>query len=369
MNTKTLEVKVKDSKYKIVIGSDIIPKIGTLIKKQSLNKKMFIVTNKRIGNLYLKKVEESFKKQKIKIKSIFINDGEKYKTIDTINFICLKLLEYKIERNDTLVALGGGVIGDMVGFAASITLRGINFIQIPTTLLSQVDSAVGGKTGINTKFGKNMIGSFYQPKLVVIDVSFLRTLTRREILSGYSEIIKYGLILNQRFFNWLLKNEMKLLKFDSAYLIYAIYMSCRSKAIIVNKDEKEKSVRALLNFGHTFGHALEVLNNYKSSLNHGESVSIGIMMAMEMSFLEGNISYKEVEKVRFHFEKLGIRHTIPNSLKTNISLKKFKKIMSSDKKVKNNKINLILIRRTGEAYITNNFSNGNLSTVIKKFIN
>ena len=201
----------------------------------------------------------------------------------------------RVDRNDTLIAFGGGVIGDIVGFTASITLRGINFIQIPTTLLSQVDSAVGGKTGVNTKEGKNLIGTFYQPKLVISDVSLLKSLPKREILSGYAEIIKYGLIMDKRFLNWLLDNESKLMTFNKKYLIEAVFHSCKNKAIIVRKDEKEKNIRAILNLGHTFGHAIEAINNYQKSLTHGEAVSIGILMALDMSSLQGNSLNKNIE--------------------------------------------------------------------------
>ncbi len=366
---KTLEVKTGIEKYKIFIGDNILSSSGSLIKNKLTSQRVFIITNKLIYKLYGKKLEDSLKNNKISFSKIIINDGEQYKNIKTINLIISKLLKYKVDRNDTLIAFGGGVIGDIVGFSASITLRGINFIQIPTTLLSQVDSAVGGKTGVNTKEGKNLIGTFYQPKLVISDVSLLKTLPKREILSGYAEVIKYGLIMDKKFLNWLLDNESKLQKFNKKYLIEAVFHSCKNKAIIVRKDEKEKDIRAILNLGHTFGHAIEAINNYQKSLTHGEAVSIGIMMALDMSLLQGNSLDKNIDKIKDHFQKLKMKTKIPNNIKGKISLKKFKEIMNSDKKVKNNHINLILLRNLGKAYLANRYSTKKLDSVINKYIN
>ena len=366
---KTLDVKTGTDEYKILIGDNILLSSGSLIKKKLINPRVFIITNKFINKLYGKKLENSLKKNKISFNKIIINDGEKYKNIKTINLITSKLLKYKVDRNDTLIAFGGGVIGDIVGFTASITLRGINFIQIPTTLLSQVDSAVGGKTGVNTKEGKNLIGTFYQPKLVISDVSLLKSLPKREILSGYAEIIKYGLIMDKRFLNWLLDNESKLMTFNKKYLIEAVFHSCKNKAIIVRKDEKEKNIRAILNLGHTFGHAIEAINNYQKSLTHGEAVSIGILMALDMSSLQGNSLNKNINKIKDHFQKLKMKTKIPNNIKRKTSLKKFKETMNSDKKVKNNHINLILLRNLGKAYLANRYSTRKLDSVINNYIN
>ncbi len=369
MIKKTLEVETKTIKYKIFIGNNILSSTGLLIKKKLINQRVFIITNKLINKFYGKKLENSLRKNKIDFIKILINDGERYKNIDTINFITSKLFKYKVDRNDTLIAFGGGVIGDIVGFTASITLRGINFVQIPTTLLSQVDSAVGGKTGVNTKQGKNLIGTFYQPKLVISDVSLLKTLSKRQILSGYAEIIKYGLIMDKKFLNWLLDNELKLEKLDKKYLIEAVFHSCKNKTIIVRKDEREKNIRAILNLGHTFGHAIETINNYQKSLTHGEAVSIGIMMALEMSFPEGNVLNRDVDRIKDHFQKLKMKTKMPNKLKRKTTLSKFKEIMSSDKKVKNKHIFLILLKKLGEAYLTNRYSAEKLDRVINKYIN
>ncbi len=367
MMKKTLDVKAGNIKYKIFIGNNILQTSGLLIKSKLINQRVFIITNKLINKLHGNKLENSLKKNKISFSKIIINDGESYKSIDTVNVIISRLLKQKVDRNDTLIAFGGGVIGDIVGFVASITLRGINFIQIPTTLLSQVDSSVGGKTGINTLEGKNLVGTFYQPKLVISDVSLLKTLPRREILSGYAEIIKYGLIMDKKFLNWLLKNELKLKKFNDKYLIEAVFHSCKNKAIIVRKDEKEKNIRAILNLGHTFGHAIEAIKNYHKSLTHGEAVSIGILMALDMSSEDGKIS--DFHKIKAHFKRLKMRTSIPNNIKNKTTLKKFKNIMSLDKKVKNNHVNLILIKNLGKAYVANKYSKDKLDNVIKNYIN
>ena len=369
MKKKTLEVRAGQIKYNILIGDNILSSSGSSIKKILISQRVFIITNKLINKLYGNKLESSLKKNKISFIKILINDGEQYKNIETVNLITSKLLKYKIDRNDTLIAFGGGVIGDIVGFTASITLRGINFIQIPTTLLSQVDSSVGGKTGINTKEGKNLIGTFNQPKLVITDISLLKTLQTREILSGYAEIIKYGLIMDRKFLNWLLDNELKIKKFDKKYLIEAIFHSCKNKAMIVRKDEKENNIRAILNLGHTFGHTIEAINNYKKSLTHGEAVSIGIMMALQMSSMEGNILSKHVDRIKEHFRKLNMKIKIPNYIKNKTTLNNFKEIMSSDKKVKNKHINLILLKKFGKAYVTSKYSVSRLNRVIKMYIN
>ena len=369
MMKKILKVETGKINYKIFIGNNILSNSGNIIKRELINSRVFIITNKLVNKFYGKKLEKSLKKNKISYNKIIINDGEQYKNIDTINFITSKLLKYKVDRNDTLIAFGGGVIGDLVGFAASITLRGINFIQIPTTLLSQVDSSVGGKTGINTREGKNLIGTFYQPRLVISDISLLKTLPKREILSGYAEVIKYGLIMDKKFLNWLIKNEIKLQKFDQKYLIEAVFHSCKNKAIIVRKDEKEKNIRAILNLGHTFGHTIEALNKYHKSLTHGEAVSIGILMALDMSSENGKTSKINFDKIKTHFMRLKMKTTIPSNIRNKTTLKKFKEIMSSDKKVKNNHINLILIKNLGKAYMTNKYSINKLDGIIKKYIN
>ena len=368
MIKKKLRVNTNQKSYDILIGNNLINNAGNFLQNHIKNQRVFVITNKTINKLYYTSLEKSLTKKNIKTYKIIIGEGENHKNIKTINSICSTLLNYKINRDDTLIAFGGGVIGDIVGFTASITLRGVNFIQIPTTLLAQVDSSVGGKTGINTKVGKNLIGTFFQPNLVLADVSLLRSLSHREFLAGYAEVIKYGLIMDKSFFNWLLKNERGISKREVKYIIEIVFRSCKNKAKIVNKDENEKNIRALLNFGHTFGHAIESLNNYKKSIIHGEAVSVGILMAIELSLLEGKIKKEIEEKVKAHFHQMQLKSSIPNKLKSKISVPKFINAMQSDKKVKDNTLNLILLNEVGNAIIVNNFSKSNLRKVIKKHI-
>ena len=355
-----------NTKYRIYISKTALTK-KVLNQNIDKDKKILIITDSGIPKKYIKELKKQLINKSVYVHSI--DSGEKSKSFRTYQQIINKLIDLEFSRSDLIIAFGGGVIGDIVGFTASITLRGINFIQIPTTLLSQVDSAVGGKTGVNTKEGKNLIGTFYQPKLVISDVSLLKSLPKREILSGYAEIIKYGLIMDKKFLNWLLDNESKLMTFNKKYLIEAVFHSCKNKAIIVRKDEKEKNIRAILNLGHTFGHAIEAINNYQKSLTHGEAVSIGILMALDMSSLQGNSLNKNIIKIKDHFQKLKMKTKIPINIKRKTSLNKFKEIMNSDKKVKNNHINLILIKNLGKAYMTNKYSIKKLDGIIKKYIN
>jgi len=365
MKNKILLVPLKNQSYKIIIGNNIIRNAGTLIKRVIKKPKVFIVTNKLLKKHHLSKLLSSLKKSKIEYKTILINDGEKEKNISTVKKISDELLNSKIDRDDTLIAFGGGVLGDIVGFVASITLRGVDFIQIPTTLLAQVDSSVGGKTGVNTSHGKNLIGTFNQPILVLSDVSLLKTLDKRELKAGYSEIIKYALIMDDNFFSWLDKNFKKIDQVSDSKLIEAVYRSCKNKAHIVKMDVRESGVRAYLNYGHTFGHALEKLNNYRNTIKHGEAVSIGMLMASYMSFLEGHLSDKELDKINDHFRNTSLLTVIPKKLKDKLSTPVIQNTMLSDKKVKNGKINLVLLKKIGKAFVTNKYKQNNLKKVIK----
>ena len=365
MKNKILKVPLKNQSYKIIIGNDIISNAGTLIKRVIKKPKAFIVTNKVLKKYHLPKLLNSLKKEKIEYKIILINDGEKKKNISTVKKISDELINSKIDRDDTLIAFGGGVLGDIVGFVASITLRGVDFIQIPTTLLAQVDSSVGGKTGVNTSHGKNLIGTFNQPILVLSDVSVLKTLNKRELKAGYSEVIKHALIMDNNFFSWLDKNFKKIDLVSDSKLIEAVYRSCKHKAHIVKMDVKESGVRAYLNYGHTFGHALEKLNNYRNTLKHGEAISIGMLMASHMSFLEGHLSNKDLNKIKDHFKNTSLLTVIPKKLKNRLSTLVIQNTMLSDKKVKNGKINLILLKKIGKAFVANKYKQNNLKKVIK----
>ena len=302
MNKKILKVKTPQGQYSIIIGHNTIEDIGKHLKPIMSNNRVFIIASKKVTELYKKKLLDILNKNKIEVILIIINDSEKQKNFNTISKISNTILKKGIDRNDILVAFGGGVVGDIAGFVSSIILRGIRFIQIPTTLLAQVDSSVGGKTGVNTSHGKNLIGTFFQPQTVIIDTNILSSLPKRELLSGYAEIIKYGLIMDRAFFKWLILNGEKIINLDRKFLIKSIYNSCKNKAKIVNKDEKEKNVRVLLNLGHTFGHAIESINKYKKNINHGEAVSIGIVFALKLSQELSLLDSKTVDSTINHLK-------------------------------------------------------------------
>tara|TARA_B100000965_G_scaffold103242_1_gene85005 strand:- start:40 stop:1149 length:1110 start_codon:yes stop_codon:yes gene_type:complete len=368
MNNKILKVKTQQGTYPIIIGHNTIKEIGKYIKPIISNNRIFIISSKKVIEIYKTKLLKELNKNNIKTILITINDSEKEKNFNTIVKITNTLLKKGIDRNDSLIAFGGGVIGDITGFVSSITLRGIKFIQIPTTLLAQVDSSVGGKTGVNTSNGKNLIGTFFQPKIVIIDTNFLSSLPKRELLSGYAEIVKYGLIMDHIFFKWLELNGKRIIKLDRKILIKSIYISCKHKAYIVNKDEKEKNVRAILNLGHTFGHAIESINNYKKNINHGEAVSVGIVFASKLSQEIGLISDTAVNKIINHLKSVGLPTSLPSSFKKNTTLKKFLSAMQKDKKVKKGKINLVLLEAIGKAVVLNKFSKEKLNEVVQSQI-
>ncbi len=354
----TINVNLDHTNYPIYIGNALIENTAEILSASLSNRKVFIVSDTNVSNLYLNKLENSLKKHNIVYKSIVIDAGEKTKSFQSANRICNWLLENNIERSSMLIGLGGGVIGDLTGFVASITLRGIDFIQIPTTLLSQVDSSVGGKTGINTPQGKNLIGTFFQPKAVISDSNTIKTLPKRQVLAGYSEICKYGLINNFEFWCWLEKNGHLVIQGDSKYLNQAVKTSCISKAEIVKKDEKESGERALLNLGHTFAHALENELNYSDELLHGEAVSIGIILAFTLSNNLGYCSTNDVKRIANHFKKVNLR--MPSSISKNMKIDNIIDNMSKDKKVKNNKITFVLVRGIGKAFLTQDVELGKL---------
>ncbi len=364
MNKKILNVKTSQGQYPIIIGNNTIKDIAKYLKPILNNDRVFIIASKKVIKIYKRKLLESLNKNNIKTILIVINDSEKEKNLNTISKISNILLNKGIDRSDLLVAFGGGVVGDITGFVSSIILRGIKFVQIPTTLLAQVDSSVGGKTGVNTSHGKNLIGTFFQPQIVIIDTNLLSSLPKRELLSGYAEIIKYGLIMDHTFFKWLLLNGKKIIDLNRKYLIKSIYQSCKNKAKIISKDEKEKNIRALLNLGHTFGHAIESINKYKKNINHGEAVSIGIVFAIKLSQELNLIDSKTVNNTVNHLKYVGLPTSLPPVFKKNISLKQFLLAMSKDKKVKKGKLNLVLLKKIGKAFITDKFPKEKLNKVI-----
>lgn len=340
---KTLSVALGERSYPIYIGSGLLNSAAYVLPHVAA-KQVLIVTNDRIAPLYLDKVKQLF--FGCVCQAVILPDGEKYKNLETMNRIFDALIRDKHSRTTTLVALGGGVVGDMTGFAAACYQRGISFIQIPTTLLAQVDSSVGGKTGVNHPLGKNMIGAFHQPECVLIDVDTLSTLPDREYRSGLAEVIKYGLINDKVFFDWLSENTDNLLQRNANTLVHAIECSCNNKANIVAIDEKETGVRALLNYGHTFGHAIEAWQNYTGFL-HGEAIAIGSVIAAELSVQLGLLSRKDGDTVRSVIE----RFELPVCAPSDMSADAFIDFMQRDKKILDGRLRLILLESIGRAVV------------------
>ena len=353
---KTLEVDLGTRSYPIYIGSGLLQQ-AELIQPFIQGITTVTVTNTTVSPLYLKTVHQI--NSKAKNTDIVLPDGEKYKTIATLEQIYTEMLEARCDRKTTLLALGGGVVGDVAGFAAASYQRGINFIQIPTTLLSMVDSSVGGKTGVNHPLGKNMIGAFHQPQCVIIDTETLNTLDDRQLSAGIAEIIKYGYINDLEFISWLEENMNKLLARDPEALAYAIYRSCQHKAEIVAADEKEAGQRALLNLGHTFGHAIETGMGYGNWL-HGEAISAGMVMAAELSKEHGWITEAEVSSIKELLKKANLPVAPPKE----ITADKFRELMSIDKKVQDGVLHLVLMKSLGESFISSDFDKNALNKVL-----
>lgn len=341
---------VKNS-YDIVIGDKIFNHLPALLKKIIKTEQVIIITDKNLAELYLNKAENLLSQEFTQVNSITLNEGEELKSYQSFASLCEKILSFTPDRNCCLIALGGGVIGDLVGFAASVILRGINFIQIPTSLLACVDSSVGGKTGINSDYGKNLIGSFKQPKLVFIDVDTLTSLPYREYLAGYVEACKYSLINNREYFLYLVANEDKIKARDKDFLVELIKYSCQSKADIVAQDETEKTgVRALLNLGHTFAHSLEKAFSYSADLKHGEAVAIGMVLAFKFSAKLDLCASSETKLLEQHFNNLEINYELKN-LPKKLQASELVSYMYQDKKVENGKLNFILNRKIGESFM------------------
>ena len=362
-----LRINLDRDSYDILIEHGLLEHLGDLISEKFDNPRTFIVTDKNISEHWLEQILDSFSSNGISPKVLEIPDGESTKSFGNLEKIIDQLLEAKVDRECLLIALGGGVIGDLVGFAASVTLRGIKVVQVPTTLLSQVDSSVGGKTGINVRQGKNLVGSFYQPSLVVIDTQVLQTLPKRQILAGYAEVVKYGVIRDNLFFDWLEINGQRVLEGDQQAQQFAIYNSCRIKAEIVEADEKEQNVRAILNFGHTFGHALEAEARYDGNLLHGEAVSIGMVMAIELSKSLGHSSGQDAVRVVEHIRKIGLPSNV-NSINGSEAWypEKLFQHMKHDKKVSNGRMRFILAKTIGEAFVTAEVTKDKIYKVIEK---
>ena len=366
MKIKRLSVNTKTQNYKILIGSNLISKLNILLRKNSINfKKCLLLVDKNISKKYISKIKNSLFVKDLETHIFWIRATEANKNQKNINDILEILLNKNFSRKDCLISIGGGITGDMGGFAASIFKRGLTFVNLPTTLLSQVDSSVGGKTGINSKHGKNLIGSFYQPKIVISDIDFLKTLPKRELICGYGEILKHSLISSKIFYRFLEKNITDILNLKSPYIEKAILESCKIKKLIVEKDEKENEKRKILNFGHTFAHAYEASLGYSQKLNHGEAVLLGMKSALRFSLKEKMISKKEYQLILKHYENMKL----PSKIRKYFSIKDVNKILSfmiKDKKNNSNKINLILLQKIGLPVINNTFQKNRVRSFLKK---
>ncbi|MDC3355077.1 3-dehydroquinate synthase [Candidatus Pelagibacter sp.] len=364
MNLIKLHVKTGNQKYPIFIGNNVLNKLKIILKENLINfNQCLVIADKKVPKKLINKVLNSLPKKKITLH--YFNSSEKNKNQKSINNILSILLNKNFNRNDCVISIGGGITGDVSGFAASMFKRGLKFINIPTTLLSQVDSSIGGKTGINSKYGKNLIGSFYQPSLVISDIVFLKSLPKREIICGYGEILKHAIIADKKFFSFLDTNGSQILDLKSPLIEKAIFKSCSIKKGVVEADEKEINTRKILNFGHTFAHAFEATLGYSKKLNHGEAVILGIKTAVKFSLANNILNIKEFNLIENHLKKLSL----PSDINKFFSLKNLSKIlffMKKDKKNNTNKVNLVLLKKIGYPIHKLEFDDKKIHLFLKK---
>ena len=356
-----ISVELGARSYPIMIGSGLLARAGSLIKDLRPGAKCSIVTDRNVAEHHLAPLSASLEAAGIDCKSVVLEPGEGTKSFQSLTELVETLISHELERGDLVIALGGGVIGALGGFAASILRRGVDFVQIPTSLLAQVDSSVGGKTGINSKHGKNLIGAFHQPILVLCDMDTLRTLDERQFRAGYAEVVKYGLIRDAGFFAWLNDKRSAIFALEPEPLARAIETSCRMKATVVSEDEKEHGVRALLNLGHTFGHGFEALTGYSDRLLHGEAIAVGMVLAFELSVKLGHCAEDDIEQVRSHFKAVGL----PTSMSDIQGFDQFQvtdliDIMRQDKKVERGLMVFILARAIGDAFVSRDVAEADL---------
>ena len=366
---ETVRVELGERAYDIVVGAGQMARLGEAVLQRFGKRRAFIVTDEHVAPHWLAAARDGLDANGIESKHYILPTGESTKSFEQLERLLDWLLGERIGRDGIVVALGGGVVGDLAGFAAAITLRGLDFVQVPTTLLAQVDSSVGGKTAINTAHGKNLVGSFHQPGLVVIDTAVLNTLSEREVLAGYAEVVKYGLIRDPGFFEWLEGNGERLLAGDPEARRVAVVESCKAKARIVAADERETGDRALLNFGHTFGHALEAEAGYDGGVLHGEAVSIGMILALDLSHRMGLCPGQDVDRARRHFASMGLPMDIASiagargwDAGTLIDH------MRHDKKVLAGRMRFILARGIGDAFVTADVDENDVAGVLKRSI-
>lgn len=364
-NNEIIQVDLGARAYDIVIGQGLLANSVSYLETV-ISFPCFIIADSNIPENYIADLKKSIGNEE-HTHVIKVPSGESSKSFSGLEKLLDDVFSYNPERKATLIALGGGVVGDLTGFAASVLLRGVNFIQVPTTLLSQVDSSVGGKTGVNNRFGKNLVGSFYQPRLVLIDIDVLNSLSHREFLAGYAEVVKYGLINDYEFFGWLEANIDRVVAKEPDALKYIIAKSCAAKADIVAKDEKEGGVRALLNLGHTFGHALEQQMGYDGSLVHGEAVAIGMIFAFCLAKELGYTSDDDIKRVKEHLAKSGLPIS-PNQIKENWDVDQLVAAMAKDKKVVDGKLVFILPKAIGDCFIEKGVDSKIIRATIQSFL-
>ncbi len=363
MQTRILKVDLGSRSYDISIASDLISSKSLLIERFVEKKRCFVISDSNVFPLYKDDLKEMIKANNGIMVGYFVFEaGEASKTLGTVEQIYHAMLKESLDRSSILIALGGGVVGDIAGYAAATYMRGIDFIQIPTSLLAMVDSSVGGKTGVDMPEGKNLVGAFWQPKHVLIDIKTLNTLPERELKAGLAEVVKYGVILDASFFYELLDNIARIRKLDTDFFIEIIAKCCAYKADIVKKDEKESGLRGILNFGHTFGHAIEAVSGYEKYV-HGEAVGIGMLMAGELSFLEGKITEKDFDLLFELCSKLGFK-----TIASKIDPESVFSAMAKDKKTKNGKICFVLPEKIGEVAFVDGLDRDRVIKAIKKFI-
>ncbi len=350
--------------YDILIGDDLLASAGRYIAPVLHQPRAVIVTDANVAAIHLATLERSLADAGVAHEAVVLPAGEQTKDFAHLEKLIAHLLELKIERSTTLIALGGGVIGDLTGFAASIVLRGIDFVQVPTTLLAQVDSSVGGKTGINTAYGKNLVGSFHQPRLVLADTVVLSTLPRRQLLAGYAEVAKYGVIDRPEFFTWLEGHGMAVIDGDSSARQHAVSESCAAKAAIVAEDEREQGRRALLNLGHTFGHALEAETGFGDELLHGEAVAIGMVMALDLSVRLDLCPAEDSARLRRHLAAVGLATGIERFQGRVWSPRRLIEHMARDKKVRDGRTTFVLARGIGQAFLSDKIDTAEIEALL-----
>ncbi|TDX45411.1 3-dehydroquinate synthase [Orenia marismortui] len=355
-----LKVELGERSYEIKIGYDILSKVGQYLKELNLGSKVMIITNELVDSLYGREVEQAIKKAGFEVNIAKIGDGEEYKVLDSAKNLYDQAVNANLDRSSTIIALGGGVVGDIAGFIAATYMRGVNFVQIPTTVLAQVDSSVGGKVAVNHPQGKNLIGAFYQPKLVVADIKVLSTLEPRQLKAGLAEVIKYGVIWDKEFFHFLEAKREEILELDIKTMEYLLKRCCEIKAEVVAQDEREMGIRAILNYGHTIGHALEAVTDYQRFV-HGEGVAIGMVAAAKLANKLGILDLADVEKQEQLVKDFGLAVSF-DALKIN----KIIKALAKDKKVKDGMIRFILAEEIGKVVIKSDLPHNIIREVLEE---